>query len=113
MRRICIAVTICIAAMLAGAPSALATTPTCIIQLPTQYLTDLTPVTIRYQPMTPKACRALLVKVNKVRTGWARTHRAKIVATVPGKPICSYRFNHIKFTIYGKAAAKYVCGAFQ
>lgn len=94
----------------AKAPSAAAVD--CILSIPQQVGTDLTPVVIQYPGADEAACAAYLVKQNAGATGWQKDHPATRTGVLPtGKPVCSTTYKGIAYVVWGTTAAQYTCTA--
>jgi hypothetical protein len=89
-----------------------ATGSLCVLQIPAQMGTDMTPITIVYAGADSSQCAQYLAQQNAGKTGWEAAHPATIISTVPaGKPICSGTVEGLSVAIYGTAAAQYACSA--
>jgi hypothetical protein len=86
----------------------------CILSIPAQFGTDLTPVVIHYVGADEATCSGYLAKQNTGATGWEKDHPATRVASVPsGAPACDVTVKGVRLVIYGTGAAKLSCQAFS
>lgn len=82
----------------------------CVLQIPAQMGTDLTPMTIVYYATNSATCAQYLAKQNANATGWEAQHPATILKSVPtGKPVCSGLIGGISISVYGTGAAEFAC----
>jgi hypothetical protein len=97
----------------APTPSASAVaTSLCVLQIPAQMGTDMTPITTVYPGADSAQCAQYLAKQNAGKTGWAAAHPATIVVALPaGKPVCSGTMEGLSVVIYGTGAAQFACSA--
>lgn len=88
----------------------------CIVSTPTQIGTDLTPVVTLTTGLSAAECADSL-KVRSDASAWSRVHPPTRLGAAPtGVPVCSKALTTVKgvtMTVWGKAAAQYVCNAIQ
>ena len=88
------------------------TSSLCILQVPAQMGTDLTPMTFVYSGADATQCAQYLAQQNAGKTGWEAAHPATIVSTVPAaSPICTGAVGGLTLAVYGTSAAQYACSA--
>ena len=100
----------------APSPSPTPRPVTCIVSTPTQIGSDLTPVVTLTTGLSEAECAASL-KVPDNASAWTRVHPPTRLGSAPtGIPVCSKTLTTVKgvtVTVWGKAAAQYVCNALQ
>jgi hypothetical protein len=85
----------------------------CVMSTPAQFGLDMTPIISATEVATKADCQKLLDEQNKTATGaWAKSHPSTLIAKRPTKkPVCTYEYQGTAWTVWGTAAAKYVCSA--
>ncbi|MGH7486312.1 MAG: hypothetical protein ACREMY_12045 [bacterium] len=86
---------------------------TCVISIPEQYGTDLTPVVIEYPSADEAACAGYLAKQNTGTTGWSAAHPATRITGVPTGPAACDLIKGLRIIVFGTGAATLSCQALK
>ena len=100
------------ATVVPATPTAAATAD-CIISVPTQILTDLTPVVVRYDGLTAEQCAGYL-KVAPDASQWTKDHPPTQLSSPPSQaPSCVVMLAGVTTTVWGTTGAEFLCKSLQ